>query len=318
MAPGSTEEAPDSTLTGRPLPRNPWSRFFLGLKVGLATAIALGIDHLTGNPDHVSSTFIAAVCVSPVVLIGLRRARDQVVGSAIGGTWGTLLALGGAPPELGIPLATGLGVLCCFLFGFGEGYLLATFAALFVQAVPFGDPWSTLGIRGLAVGTGALSGLAVNVGVSAFAYRSIFRRRLIFADSKVARTLWRATHESLGLAREPIPYLNNLNQELESVRREMEWRGESLEWIDRHRDDLQNLRRLIHLVCDLDELIREYRETLTLDPSSDPERGLQQWLRQWLQGQESPDRSGLPTALNGTLDRLLKTRLPKAVLSTIP
>ena len=126
------------------MPRNPWSKFFLSIKAGLAAAAALAIDHLTGNPDHVSSTFIAVVCVAPVVLIGLERARDQVMGSAIGGTAGTLAALAGLPPELGIPVAVTVGVAVCFAFGFGEGYLLASFAALFVQAVPFGYPVMTL------------------------------------------------------------------------------------------------------------------------------------------------------------------------------
>ena len=73
---------------------NPW---FLTLKAALATLLALLLDGLTGNPDSVSSTFIAVLCVSPTVLMGLRRALTQMVGSVAGGLWGAGLAAVGAP-----------------------------------------------------------------------------------------------------------------------------------------------------------------------------------------------------------------------------
>ena len=226
----------------------------MSLKAGLAAGAALLIDQLTGNPDHVSSTFIAVVCVSPVVLIGLRRAWDQVMGSAIGGTCGTLAASADLPLELGIPLAVGVGVLLCFLTGFGEGYLLASFAALFVQAVPFGAPMTTLGIRALAVGTGGVSGLVINLVVSSFAYRSIFTRRLRVADATVQRLLLRAAEEGPESARRGLPYLLGLSSELAAARRELEWRRDSVAWVDPLQHRLDRLQRLLHLLIDLGDL----------------------------------------------------------------
>ncbi len=243
---------------GSPLPRNKWSRLFLALKAGLAAGLALAFDHLTGNPDHVSSTFIAVVCVSPVVLMGLRRARDQVMGSAIGGTCGTLAALAGLAPEVGIPLAVSTGVLICFAAGFGEGYLLASFAALFVQAVPFGSPLPTLGIRGLAVCTGALSGLVINVLVSALAYRSIFTRRLRDAESAVVLILQRALDQGPQAAKTGLPYLLGLSQELDAARQELEMRNEPLEWVDELRNRLQCLERLLRLLLELEDQARHH------------------------------------------------------------
>ena len=257
LAQPQAREAPKKKVPkGSPLPRNRWSRLFLALKAGLAAGLALAFDHLTGNPDHVSSTFIAVVCVSPVVLIGLRRARDQVMGSAIGGTCGTLAALAGLSPELGIPIAVSVGVLLCFAAGFGEGYLLASFAALFVQAVPFGSPIPTLGIRGLAVCTGALSGLVINVLVSALAYRSIFTRRLRDAESAVAHLIQQALEQGLGVARSGLPYLLGLSQELDAARQELELRKDPAEWADALRDRLQCLVQLLRLMLELEDQAR--------------------------------------------------------------
>ena len=153
-------------ILGAPLPRNPISRIFLATKAAAACALALAIDSFTNNPDHVTSTFVAVLSVSPVVLMGLRRSFEQVVGSLLGGLWGTAAALAGLTMGVGIPVAVGAAILSCFLVGFGHGYAVAAFAALFVQAVPRGDPITTLEVRFLAVATAALAAFLVNVFVS--------------------------------------------------------------------------------------------------------------------------------------------------------
>ena len=130
-----------TAILGPPLPSNPLRSVFLALKAGAACALALLFDALTGNPDHVSSTFVAVLSVSPVVLMGLRRSLDQVVGSVVGGLWGAGCMLLGLTPGLGIPLAVAAAVYSAFLFGFGRGFAVAAFSAMFVQAVPFGARW---------------------------------------------------------------------------------------------------------------------------------------------------------------------------------
>ena len=265
----------------------------------MAAGLALAIDHWTGNPDHVSSTFIAVVCVSPVVLIGIRRARDQVMGSAIGGTCGTLAALAGLPPELGIPAAVSAGVLICFQAGFGQGYLLASFAALFVQAVPFGLPIATLGIRALAVCTGALSGLLINVVVSSFAYRSIFTRRLRDAESAVAHLLHRAVDEGPGIAKSGFPYLLGLGQELDAARHELELRQEPLAWADELRDRLDRLEGLLHVTAELDALTCHHGL-----PQDAARSALQRAIGGEEQGVSEAQATALPAELKPILDRL--------------
>ncbi|MEM8996230.1 MAG: hypothetical protein AAGF23_15690 [Acidobacteriota bacterium] len=106
-------------------PRLPLRYFFLAGKAAAACAVALLIDGLTGNPDHVSSTFVAVLAVSPVVLMGLRRSFDQIAGSALGGLLGAGAMLAGLDLGVGIPVAVGLSILAAFALGFGRGYTVA-------------------------------------------------------------------------------------------------------------------------------------------------------------------------------------------------
>lgn len=168
-------------VLGPPLPRNPLRPVFLAGKAAAACLLSLLLDAWTGNPDHVTSTFVAVLCVSPVVLMGLRRALDQVVGSLVGGLSGTAATLAGLGSLAGIPAAVGAGVLLCFTLGFGRGYPVAAFTALFVQLVPRGGPLATFEVQLIAVATGAASAFLVNLLVSSLAYRNIFHRRLRYA-----------------------------------------------------------------------------------------------------------------------------------------
>ena len=280
-------------VLGPPLPRNPVSRLFLAGKAAAACALALVFDRLSGNPDHVTSTFVAVLSVSPVVLMGLRRSFEQVVGSLLGGLWGTAAALAGLPLIAGIPTAVGVAILSCFLVGFGRGYTVAAFSALFVQAVPRGEPLATLEVRLLAVATAALAAFVVNVLVSSIAYRGIFRRRLRYAEATVSKLLVAAAERGPLAVRPGCPVLAELESQLEMARSELRWRS-GIGRLTRHERDPRGafqagsrrsaswlagisyrtgvLRRLLHQVLDLSYLLEEHG----LPPDA-----AQPWLR-WL------------------------------------
>ena len=295
------------SLLGPPLPRNPKSRLFLAVKAALACLFALALDVLTGNPDHVTSTFVAIISVSPVVLMGLRRSLDQVVGSAIGGLWGAGAMLLGLEILAGIPLAVGAAVLSAFGLGFGRGYTVAAFSAMFVQAVPRGDAMDTLEVRVLAVGTAAISAFMVNVLVSAAAYRGILKRRMRFAESTVSALLVRAGEEGPAVVRAGFPVIAELEEILSLAHDELRLRRDhkTVKWVAALAERAGTLRRLLHLVLDL-----VYR----LEEEQLPPDAMQEWLR-WLlhEGGEEPP---VPEPLVATTQRIRRLGKTLAVSSS--
>ncbi len=291
-------------ILGPPRARNPVSRLFLAGKAAAACALALALDALTGNPDHVTSTFVAVLSVSPVVLMGLRRSLDQVVGSVVGGLWGGGAMWLGLGMATGIPLSVGGAVASAYALGFGRGYTVAAFAALFVQAVPRGGPLATLEVRFLAVGTAAVAAFVVNAVVSAAAYKNIFRRRLRFAESTVSALLVRAGEEGPAVVRAGFPVLVALEEELTLALGELRLRrAPKLEaWVAGLLERVSTLRRLLHLVLDL--LYRLEEEGLPADT-------MQEWLR-WLvsEGGEDPEVPPALVATTQRIRRLGKTLIP--------
>ncbi len=283
------------TVLGPPVPRNPWSKATLAAKAAVACALALGIDALTGNPDHVTSTFVAVLSISPVVLMGLRSSSEQVVGSLIGGVCGTAVALAGLGMGLGIPLAVGGAVLLCFAVGFGRGYTVAAFSAMFVQAVPRGEPLETLQVRLLAVATAAVAAFLVNILASAVAYRNIFRRRLRYAERAVSKLLVAAAEEGPQAVRPGFALLAELEAQLRMARDELRFRRSepSAAWLAGVSYRAGVLRRLLHLVLDLSYLLEE--EGLPPDAA-------QSWLR-WLVRPGSSEPA-VPPALRETTRRI--------------
>ena len=295
--PQSRDRSPDHlgsmAVLGSQLPRNPWRYVFHAGKAALACALALWIDRSTGNPDHVTSTFVAVLAVSPVVLMGLRRSLDQVAGSLLGGAFGGAAMLTGLDLGLGIPLAVGLAVLSSFALGFGRGYPVAAFTALFVQAVPRGDAVDTLEVRMLAVATAAVSAFVVNLVVSAAAYESIFRRRIRFAEATISALLVRAAEEGPKVVRQGFPLLAELEEELALAIGELKvCRASSVRFHDMRRR-VDDLRRLLHLILDL-----AYR----LEEEDLPPDCLQPWLR-WLV-RPGGDPPPVPPALAATTSRI--------------
>ena len=282
-------------ILGPPRPRNPWSRVFLAGKAAAACALALTFDAITGNPDHVTSTFVAVLSISPVVLMGLRRSFEQIVGSLIGGICGTAAALLGLRMGIGIPLAVGAAILLCFLVGFGRGYPVAAFSAMFVQAVPRGEPLETLGVRVLAVATAAVAAFLINTLVSSVAYRGIFRRRLRYAEATVSKLLVAAAEETPQAVRAGFPLLAELESQLLVARSELHLRRSesSASWLAGACYRTGVLRRLLHLVLDLSYLLEE---------AGLPPDGVQDWLR-WLvsPGGDEPE---VPAPLRETTRRI--------------
>jgi uncharacterized membrane protein YccC len=228
---------------------NPW---FLSIKAGLACLIALLLDRATGNPDHLSATFVAVLCASPTVLAGVRRAWVQLLGSALGGIVGALLWAGGAPPLVAVPLGVTLSIGAAFAVRAPLGYPVAAFSALTVVLIPRGGPLETLEIRLLAVVIAAASGFLVNLVVSAFFYTRLFERRLWHAEQHVRARL-RIAGEGLTALQPAFGVLAALADELALALEELRLRhtDASRARLAAMAGRLEHLRHLLHLACDL-------------------------------------------------------------------
>lgn len=236
-----------------PPPPNLANPNFLAGKAALACALALLGCRLLGNPDLVSATFVAVICVSPTVLVGIRRSTLQIVGSVIGGTLGAAAGALGVSAEVGIPVTVGLAVLVAFRLGLGSAYLIAAFSALIVQAVPRGSPATALDVRIVAVLIAAVAAFVANAVVSGGAYVRIFKRRLARIDAYVAQVLTAAaadpSPEALLPAFEPITAVQG---EIATAIAELTVRrsGE-LPHLHEAARRAEALRRLVHVAVDV-------------------------------------------------------------------
>lgn len=186
--------------------------------------------------------------------MGLRTSFEQLAGSLIGGGLGTLAAVLGLPQLVGVPLAVSLAILCTQLIGFSRGMVAASFTALFVQIVTFGDPLHTFGFRIAAVGVAALSAFVVNVAVSAFFYVPLFAKRLHKVDKRVAALLTQAVREGPGVMFPVFAALSQIDEELEQALRELSWRRNraTASKLLAMKAKLLWLRDYVHLIVDLE------------------------------------------------------------------
>ncbi len=161
--------------------------------------------------------------------MGLRRAGEQALGSLVGGGFGTVAALLGAPLVVGIPAAVGLALSTSFALHLRLAYPVTAFSALFVQAVPRGEPLETLHVRVLAVVTAACSGFVVNVVVSGRAYERIFARRERLATELVLRLLPATLRGGADAAQLGFSTLAQLQSEVDLAVEELRWRRASAE-----------------------------------------------------------------------------------------
>ena len=260
--------APDACPPARPAPRKlpapgPFALFNplpVAIKAGAASALALGLSHLLGNPDLVSAAFVAVLCTSPTVMMGLRQARDQLAGGLLGAVLGVGARYLGAGPGLGVPLAVGLSVGSSFGLGIPQGYTAAAFSALFVQLVPMGDEGTTLEIRLMALAIAATSGFVVNLVVSSHAYRFIFVRRLRRVEAHADKLLAEAPARGPRSVHPAFALVSSLEHELKQTITELRWRGNQrdLTWIEAVAARVEAIHHLLHLVYDLGLLCEEH------------------------------------------------------------
>jgi hypothetical protein len=230
------------------------------MKAGAASALALGLSRALGNPDLVSAAFVAVLCTSPTVMMGLRRARDQLAGGILGAVLGVGLGVAFSSPMVGVPLAVCLAVGASFQAGIPQGYTAAAFSALFVQLVPMGSPPETMVVRGMALGIAAASGFLVNLVVSSHAYRFIFVRRLRRVEAHADKLLAESPQNGPRSVHPAFALVGQLEQELEQTISELRWRGNTrdLAWVERVAARVEAIHHLLHLVYDLGLLCEDH------------------------------------------------------------
>lgn len=224
-------------------------RRFLAAKAAISAVLAWTWVDLLGNPDAVSASFVAVICTSPIILSGLKRARDQVLGSIIGGALAVVFALSGLPTALALAAAVSSAVWVTIAAGLEAGYLVAAFTAIYLLLVPRGTPWDTLLVRLSAVTVGAGAAVLVNGVVSLLMYARIFRRKVQVARQQLHQELLR-----IGGSSEPpadgidgvFVTLRSLQEELRDAQRELDWRkGSAL------RFEVAEQARFVHRLADV-------------------------------------------------------------------
>lgn len=303
---GSTSAADDpgaSRPAARPPPRTrgrlgPFaliSPFWLALKAGAASGVALLLAQATACPDLVSTTFVAVLCTSPTVLLGMRLATAQLLGSAVGGACGAAMVAAGVPVFPGIPLAVFLAVGASFAMRYPKGYQAAAFTALFVQAIPRGGPMDTLAVRILAIAIAALSGFVVNVVVSARAYRAIFTDRLRRVEEHCDSLLVEAAAAGPSKVSPAFDLLSLMERELAGAQEELTWRGdeETAFWLGKISARVYAIHHLLHLVYDLGLLMEDHAVPL------EEVRPFLEWVRCG-----EGERPAVPPALGACASRI--------------
>lgn len=232
--------------------------FFLAVKAGLASLLALVLGAMMGNSDHVSAAFIAVLCTSPTVLIGLRRALTQFAGSIIGGVLGVVCLALEVEPWIGVPITVALAIRGAFLLNVSNGHQVAAFSAILVQLVPQGTPLQTLDSRLIAVFVAAVSGFVVNLLVSGMAYEEIFGRRVRLLEAQVFRLLPGAALQGPEAAQAGFNLIAQLQDELSLALEELRWRQnwEKFRLIQSIWWRAGRLRHLLHVASEMGYLVR--------------------------------------------------------------
>lgn len=265
-------------------------------KAMLACVLALMLDQLVGNPDHVSSTFVAVLCITPTVRLGLKNAQAQLISGLLGAFWGMLLSFWGWPMELALPLAVGLAIAFSFALKMGEGYSTAAFSALFVVLVHFHSPLETFGVRLLSLSIAALSSFLVNALVSSLIYRDIFSERLKKVENKLYEILPEVMAGNGACADQVFELLATLKGQMRETLKELEirkaWKTHAQ--VSALFQRAQWLNYLLHLCWDLAWLQRE--EGVAPEP-------VQAFIA-WVRGEEA-EFVYLPDELLGIQKRII-------------
>jgi uncharacterized membrane protein YgaE (UPF0421/DUF939 family) len=270
--------------------------FFLAIKAGLATLLALVLSELVGNTDHVSAAFIAVLCTSPTVLIGLRRALTQFAGSLVGGLLGVICIALDVPIWIGVPVAVALSIRGAFLLGVSQGHQVAAFSAILVQLLPRGTALETLDTRLVAVFVAAVSGSVVNLVVSGMTYDEIFGRRMRLVEQQVYRLMPGAARNGPEAAQEGFTVIAQLQDELSLALEELRWRQnwEKFRLIQSMWWRVGRLRHLLHVASEMGYLAR------TTSVTDDELRPFLSWMTH-LEG----ERPRVPDHLEPTAHRIV-------------
>lgn len=223
----TTAKPPVFTLTNWPV---------YAIKIGLSSTLALIFVNLAQVNDPISATFVAAVCTSPTVVTGIKRAAEQMIGSLLGGAIAflLLLAAAAAPPSLDLlkglngawilGLSVGLSVYASGLLQLRQANIVAAFSALYmVLMVEMGlnTAQQNFSLRLAAVVFGGLAAMIVNWVLTSFAYRGVFKRRLHIAQRLLAWALQEmAAGKSPAILDEPLALISELRGELGDAARE--------------------------------------------------------------------------------------------------
>ena len=233
--------------------------FFLALKAALSAALAYAVVSAFGLFDTLSAPFVALACTSPVVMTGLRLGLHQIAASGIGGlvALGVLALLPNGAFALG--LAVFLTLFAVHRFGLHQVFLVAGFTVLYAFLLPGITPDFAVEQRTLSLLAGVASATVVNTVVSAWAYRSIFLRRLRILRAQVGAglgALVEATESepkrrrASGSFDAVFPLLWALGAELGDARREGRFRR-------RVKVDLFELQEAVRLLALLSHLGKE-------------------------------------------------------------
>ena len=236
---------------------NPWILpAKTGLSAGLAWALCAGLD----IPDPVSAAFVAVVCTSPTVWSGLKRAFDQGVGSIAGAVMAIAVAYIPLPHWLALTLGVGGAVALVRAIGFGAGYPVAAFTAIYMYLVPFGGPFQTAWVRIAAIIAGATAAIAINTMLSAAFYRGLFARRLKLAARHLAERLDDLDQGDPESLLAVFPVLASITGELADADRELLLRRStrSVAEIASQRRQVRALTRVAHFARDLTLTVEEH------------------------------------------------------------
>eukprot|EP01089_Gocevia_fonbrunei_P023074 TRINITY_DN9573_c0_g1_i1.p1 TRINITY_DN9573_c0_g1~~TRINITY_DN9573_c0_g1_i1.p1 ORF type:complete len:424 (+),score=57.25 TRINITY_DN9573_c0_g1_i1:42-1313(+) len=172
---------------------------FIAIKATVALIVAILSDlYITDNPDQVSSTFAALICISPSPLMGLKNSWDNGVGSAIGTFWGIVLQIimyygtENLPQYAAVGTAVFFSVYTCWMLNQIQTYATAGFSALYVVLIPYGTPWITLRVRVIALASGFLVAFILNFLDSFLFLNFAFKRRVTIVYCSVYSALGRA------------------------------------------------------------------------------------------------------------------------------
>jgi hypothetical protein len=155
----------------------------------------------------------------------------------------------------------------------------------------------TFGYRLEAVGVAALSAFVVNVAVSAFFYKSLFRKRLARVTGRVDELVKLAGSQGPAVMFPIFGAMNQVDEELQQALRELSWRRNeaTAAALEKMRLELLWLRDYVHLIVNL-----EMGETL----ASEEVLAFISWLPKRVG--DAPELSGERTATRTRLLQMLE------------